>query len=116
MTTTIPTEDQEQAAFVEWFRLQFPKIRIFAIPNGGFRHRSTANTMKATGVVSGVPDLFVPAWNLWIEMKRRKGGKVSPEQKDWLAYLESHCGHSTLVCYGCEDARNQVLAFRKVAT
>ena len=62
MTTIIPTEDQEQVAFVEWFRLQFPKVRIFSTQNGGFRHRSTANTMKATGVVSGVPDLFVPAW------------------------------------------------------
>lgn len=116
MTLTIPTEDQEQEAFVQWFRLQFPKVRIFSIPSGGVRHWKTANTMKATGVSRGIPDLFVPAWNLWIEMKRQKGGKVSPEQKDWLAYLESHCGHSTLVCYGCEDARNQVLAFRKVAT
>ena len=116
MTITIPTEDQEQAAFVAWFRATWPEVRIFAIPNGGRRAMKTASTLKATGVLPGVPDLFVPAWNLWIEMKRQKGGKVSPEQKDWLAYLESHCGHSTLVCYGCEDARNQVLAFRKVAT
>lgn len=116
MTTTIPTEDQEQAAFVEWFRLQFPKVRIFSTQNGARTSIRTAIKLKETGMVKGVPDLFVPAWNLWIEMKRRKGGKVSPEQKDWLAYLESHCGHSTLVCYGCEDARNQVLAFRKVAT
>ena len=34
MTITIPTEDQEQAAFVEWFRLQFPKVRIFSTQNG----------------------------------------------------------------------------------
>jgi hypothetical protein len=112
MTIIILTEDQEQAAFVAWFRATWPEVRIFAIPNGGRRAMKTANTLKATGVLPGVPDLFVPAWNLWIEMKRSKGGKLSPEQKDMLAYLKNECLNNVIVGHGFEDARNQVLEYR----
>lgn len=111
MTITIPTEDQEQAAFVAWFRATWPEVRIFAIPNGGRRAMKTASALKATGVLPGVPDLFVPGWNLWIEMKRSKGGKLSPEQKNMLAYLENECLHNVIVGHGFEDARNQVLEY-----
>lgn len=51
--------------------------------------------------------MFVPAWSLWIEMKRTKGGSVSAEQKDWLQYLEG-IGHTAIVCRGAEDAKRQV--------
>jgi VRR-NUC domain. len=54
-----------------------------------------------------VPDLFVPAWSLWIEMKRQKGGRLSADQKDWIAYLES-IGHVVIVGRGFEDARAQI--------
>ena len=111
MTITIPTEDQEQAAFVAWFRATWPEVRIFAIPNGGRRAMKTAKMLKATGVLKGVPDLYVPGWNLWIEMKRAKGGKLSPEQKSMLAYLENECLHNVIVGHGFEDARNQVLEY-----
>lgn len=109
MTTIIPTEDQEQAAFVAWFRATWPDVRIFAIPNGGRRSMKVANTLKATGVLPGVPDLFVPQWDLWIEMKRAKGGKLSPEQKDMIAYLQNVCGHHVIVGHGFDDARKQVI-------
>ena len=111
MTTTIPTEDVEQAAFVAWFRATWPEVRIFAIPNGGRRSMKVANTLKATGVLPGVPDLFVPGWDLWIEMKRAKGGKLSPEQKSMLAYLENECLHNVIVGHGFEDAKKQVLEY-----
>lgn len=111
MTIIIPTEDQEQAAFVAWFRATWPEVRIFSTPNGGVRHWKTAKTLKASGSLPGVPDLFVPGWNLWIEMKRAKGGKLSPEQKDMLAYLENECLHNVIVGHGFEDARNQVLEY-----
>lgn len=107
------TEHEEQREFVSWFRKNHSDVRIFAIPNGGERSLSQASRLKCEGVLKGVPDLFIPAWNLWIEMKT-ENGRLSPEQKDWLTHLESFCGHSTLVCYGCEDAQNQVLAFKKL--
>ena len=109
-TNTIPTEDHEQMMLVQWFRRTFHDVRIFSVPNGGHRHPAVAAKMKATGVVKGVPDLFVPAWRLWIEMKRTKGGSLSPEQKDWIQYLES-AGYWVIVGKGADDAKRQISAF-----
>jgi hypothetical protein len=106
----IPTEHEEQRELVRWFRQSWPDVRIFAIPNGGARSKATAARLKAEGVSSGVPDLFVPAWRLWVEMKRSKGGSLSPEQKDWIKYLES-VGFCCIVGKGAEDAKRQISAF-----
>ena len=106
----IPTEHEEQRELVRWFRQTWPGVRIFAIPNGGARSPATAGRLKAEGVSSGVPDLCIPAWKLWIEMKRTKGGSVSPEQKDWIKYLED-VGYCAKVCKGAEDAKKQIQAF-----
>jgi hypothetical protein len=110
MADRIPTEHEEQCELVQWFRRTFPDVRIFSVPNGGHRHPAVAAKMKATGVSSGVPDLFIPAWRLWIEMKRSKGGSLSAEQKDWCAYLES-VGYRVIVGKGAEDARAKIVAF-----
>ncbi len=101
-----PTEHEEQREYVRWFRQAYPEVRIMAIPNGGARSPATAGRLKAEGVSPGVPDLFVPAWGLWVEMKRAKGGKISPEQKEWHQYL-ANCGYRVIVCHGCPDAINQ---------
>ena len=106
----IPSEDREQMLLVQWFRRTYPDVRIFAIPNGGHRHPAVAAKLKATGASAGVPDLFIPAWHLWIEMKRVKGGTVSAEQKDWLKYLEE-VGYCVKVCKGAEAAKEQITAF-----
>lgn len=109
-TDRIPTEHEEQRELVRWFRQSWPGVRIFAIPNGGARSKATAGRLKAEGVASGVPDLFVPAWRLWIEMKRAKGGSLSHEQKDWIAYLQS-VGYWVIVGKGADDAKRQISAF-----
>ena len=101
------SEHEEQREFVMWFRQTFNGVRIMAIPNGGVRSPATAGRLKAEGVSRGVPDLFIPAWRLWIEMKRVKGGHVSSDQKSWLAYLSDN-GYQTVVCRGAEDARNYI--------
>ena len=101
------TEHVEQREFVSWFRKTFPAVRILAIPNGSQRSRTTGARLKAEGVVAGVPDLLVPAWNLWIEMKRADGGSVSTQQKDWHRYLES-IDHTVLVCAGFLQAKEKV--------
>lgn len=69
---------------------------------------SVAKKMKAEGVKAGVPDLFVPHWLLWIEMKRTKGGRLSAEQSEWIEYLEG-VGYSVIVAYGAEDGSRKVL-------
>jgi len=104
----IPSEDQEQMLFVQWFRRQYPNLRIFAIPNGGHRHVAVAAKLKATGTSAGVPDLYIPKWNVWVEMKRQAGGVLSPAQKDWILYLKS-IDHKVIVGKGWQDAMLQIL-------
>lgn len=110
LTNRIPTEHEEQRELVRWFRQTWPGVRIFAIPNGGARSPATAGRLKVEGVSSGVPDLFIPAWGLWVEMKRSKGGSLSAEQKDWIAYLES-VRFWCIVGKGAEDAKAKISAF-----
>jgi len=107
-----PSEHLEQVRLVSWFRRQWPDVRIFAIPNGGGRSIAQGASLKAEGVTAGVPDLFVPAWGLWVEMKRTTGGTVSPAQKDWIAYLEG-IGHSVIIGRGFDDARRQIEGMKK---
>ena len=109
---TPPSEHLEQVRLVSWFRRQYPDTRIFAIPNGGGRSASQGASLKAEGVTPGVPDLFVPEWLLWVEMKRETGGVVSPVQKDWISYLEG-IGHRVIVGKGFEDAKRQILDVKK---
>lgn len=112
MRMRIPTEHEEQAAFIKWFRLQYPGVLIFAIPNGGDRHKAVAGKLKAEGVTAGVPDLFIPRWRMFVEMKRKKGGRVSPEQQDIMALLKE-CGYSCIVAHGCDDAIHQLERLRQ---
>ena len=119
---TIPTEHEEQCAFVAWFRLQFPKVAILAIPNGAHLagslrvRQAKMARMKAEGLLPGVPDLFIPAWRLWIEMKRQKASVVSPEQRDMIDYLSAN-GYRVAVARGFDEARRAVEDYRiKAAT
>jgi len=106
----IPTEHEEQREFVSWFRKTFKTVKIFAIPNGGSRNKIEAVKLKAEGVTSGVPDLYIPAWKLWVEMKRIKNSSLTKEQKEWRDYLIS-IGDSWLCCKGCEAAKEAVQNF-----
>ena len=103
-------EHGEQVTFVNWFRASFPSVRIFAIPNGGKRGKAEAKRLKDEGVTAGVPDLYIPAWRLWVEMKRQDGGVLSAEQEDWLDYLQT-VGDSVIVAHGWEHAVTQVNAW-----
>lgn len=105
------SEHVEQRCFVEWVRLKHG-VRIFAIPNGGKRGKMEAMRLVVEGVSAGVPDLFVPEWLLWVEMKT-KTGIVSAVQKDWIAYLNGIPGHTAIVAKGFEDGMSQVEAFLK---
>lgn len=114
--TILPTEDSEQAALFDWANYasgRHPELALlYAVPNGGKRHIKTAITLRRTGVKPGVPDIHLPVarggyHSLYIEMKRRKGGTVSPEQKEWHKALTEQ-GHRCQVCKGWDEAR-QVL-------
>lgn len=108
----VPYESDEQIAFVRWFKTTYPDVLIWATPNGGSRNPKEALKLSAEGVLAGVPDIFIPAWRIFIEMKRQKGGRVSPEQRDAMAYLTEH-GYQCQVCYGYQDAKQFVLTLGK---
>lgn len=103
------SEHMEQVSSVNWFRETYPEILIFAIPNGGERHPAVAEKMRREGVTPGVPDLFIPRWRMFVEMKAEKG-RLSDKQKERIDYLSS-VGYQCLVCYGFEDFKRQITAF-----
>ena len=81
------SESKLQSTCVKWFRLQYPHITLFAIPNGGNRDAVTGAIMKREGALAGVADLFLmkPSTNycgLFIEMKAGKG-KQSEKQLEF---------------------------------
>lgn len=97
-------EDAEQLDVVRYLTLK--KVRFHHSPNGGKRHMKTAVEMKALGVSPGFPDLIVfPADDapIAIEMKRVKGSTTSPEQKEWLSFLNGQ-GWRVCVAFGSGQA------------
>ena len=102
----IPTERDEQITFIRYLKLK--KIPFYAVPNGGSRNAIEAKNLKAEGVSAGVPDICIPVPNfkyhgLYIEMKRKKGGRVSEKQKEWIDRL-NRLGYLAVVCYGADEA------------
>jgi hypothetical protein len=97
-------ESRLQSACVEWFRYQYPKHVLFAIPNGGARSAVTGRILKREGVLPGVSDLFLMCPNakgahgLFIEMKTQAG-------KPTVAQLEFAL-QATLAGYQCVVARS----------
>lgn len=111
-----PTERQEQIAFLRWFKYQFSEW-IFAIPNGACTNHVAGHRFNAEGRESGVPDLYVPKWNLWVEMKRQgwkmpkslRRGTTAYNQARWHSYLRDECGHTVIIGIGFEDAKNKIM-------
>ena len=114
-----PHEGEEQATLFSWAAMKrgkYPELDLlFHIPNGGSRGKAEAARFKAEGVKPGVPDLFLPVargpyHGLFIEMKRKKGGKVSDNQKAWIAALTVQ-GDLAVVCYGWKDAASLIVDY-----
>ncbi len=128
-----PRQDREHAEAVALMQLvkiheaRWPALRwLAAVPNGGARNKVVAGKLKAEGVRRGVPDYLwpvhaVPAripdarivagavggqrpyWvGLALELKA-KGGRLEPEQREWLLHLEAQ-GWLCIVAYGADEA------------
>lgn len=98
------SEHQEQCNLCDWIHETYPDLLFYAIPNGGVRTEGAREKLKREGLLKGVPDLCFPELNLYIEMKRAKGGSLSPFQKDVIARLRK-IGCRVEVCKGCEEAK-----------
>lgn len=96
-------ESQIQQSMVRWFRLQYPKYIIAAIPNGGQRNALEAKIMKGEGVLAGFSDLIIIANNnvLFVEVKT-KDGYQSDLQKQFQSDVE-RLGFQYSVCRSLED-------------
>ena len=117
--TYVPTERDEQVRLVQWARIragQVPELQLlFAVPNGGQRDVRVAARLSGEGVRAGVPDLCLPVprgvhHGLYIELKRIKGGKVSPAQAWWHQQLRTQ-GYRVIVALGWEAAREEIEAY-----
>lgn len=100
------SEHDEQVAVVQWCELHC--VPVFAIPNGGVRHKRTACILKAEGVRAGVPDLFVPVarggyHGLFIEMKDVNGRPPRKSQMEWLVELNAQ-GYAAYWARGADSA------------
>lgn len=127
-----PSEEREQAVVCRW--LDINGIQYFAVPNGGARSKATAGKLKATGVKPGIPDIIIVdkptrcpgaadpsrhnharlvcpllSVGLALEMKRQIGGRLSPEQREWIQTLEA-LGWTTIVANGANSAIEQLTA------
>ena len=110
-------EHTEQVLFIHWAVHQ-EKLPVFAIPNGGHRHKQVAKMLKAEGVRPGVPDLFLPLaygghFGLFIEMKANDG-KLSTDQLEWCKRL-SNDGYCVIVPQGHKVAIEAVKEYLSLA-
>lgn len=105
----IPTERDEQEELVKWLLYKYPRLVFFSIPNEGKRTDYMRFHMAATGLLAGVPDLLLLTYPqpTFVEMKRAKGGVLSPKQKEVIGWIRA-IGFKVLVCYGLKDAIEQL--------
>lgn len=119
MEKHVATEAQEQTAVISWWRYAcriygVPECSLLHIANEGTGSAARGRLQKRQGVRAGVADLFlsVPRGafsGLWIEMKR-KGGRVRPEQREFLMNMQA-LGYEGAVCHGADEARDVIMAY-----
>lgn len=132
------TEHGEQTALFAWAAavknagICPHPAKMYATPNGAKRDKRTAAMLKAEGVKSGIPDVFLPVptlakpekfnafgsttvtngliCGLYIEMKKIKGGKLSDEQRERIEQLQAD-GYAAVVCKGWIEAKNVIITY-----
>ena len=112
------SEHGEQSALIQWAAAmlwKYPDLRmLYAVPNQGAGRNKR---LQKEGVRKGVNDLNLDTprgsfHGLRIEMKA-KGGKLSPEQQEWLQALREQ-GYCTAVCVGFDAAREVIENYLKM--
>ena len=113
---TSPMERDEQELLFEWAEYaacSHPELALlFAIPNGEYRPAKTAHNLHLQGVLAGVPDMCLPVPRggygaLYVELKRRRGGRVSEQQRAWIDAL-NRVGNKAVVCKGFDEAKKAI--------
>ena len=116
-----PLEAEEQKALFNWAKVAeraWPELAfMYHVPNGGKRNAKEAAMLKAEGVKAGVPDIVLPVarggyHGLYVELKRRKSGSLSEDQKKYLGYLTKQ-GYCAVMCRGWMAAREVIMSYLK---
>lgn len=103
-------EADEQAKVVAWARRNesaFPGLWLLHCSLNGVKlSKAQAGMAKGQGMLSGVPDLFLPYpagkfCGLYIEMKYGKN-KPTPEQQAFMAGV--HPWYRAVVCWSADEA------------
>jgi hypothetical protein len=121
-TVLVPTESAEQQAVVRWWAMisgtyGLSEKVLMACPAQAARSPRGGARMKAEGYRAGTPDLFLATarngcHGLFIEMKKRDGGKLSDSQKE-MSFELGEQGYRTAVAYGAEAARAIITEYLK---
>lgn len=115
----VPTESEEQQSLFRYCSVEmsrYPELDMLAhIPNEGKRTKTTGARLKREGLRRGYPDIVLDVprgeyHGLKIELKRRKGSKITPDQKKWIIKLNKQ-GYAAAFCYGWEQAWDFIHAY-----
>ncbi len=89
-------ESNMQKRCVTWFRMQYKREQLFAVPNGSHLAGTAAqraiqvNTLKAEGMLGGVSDLILVADNgVYFLEAKAKDGSQRPNQKEFEALVKA---------------------------
>lgn len=101
---TTPHESWEQQSLVAELERLEPGILMEINPAAGMKlDKRMAARVKTLGYQAGTLDIFLPEHRIYIELKRQKGGSLSPEQKARIPRLEA-AGYRVIVARGAKDA------------
>ena len=117
ISNTCPLEDAECIKFSQWLTLnKIPHCHVANESRSGSRSAMIRGAkLKKMGQSKGVWDyeIYIPIKGITgtidcyeickVEMKRQKGGVVSPEQKAWQKIYEK-AGIECKICKGADDA------------
>ena len=115
-------ESIQQTQVIEWSRwafkanpVRYPYLDMLHCSLNGVKLSGTqAKIAKGQGMLSGVPDLFLPVpkngfHGLFIEMKSDKG-RVTENQHWFLTNAES-LSYKTVICYSAKEAISAIQAY-----
>lgn len=118
----VPSEYAEQChifRLARTYAMVYPELRFLAGSLSGVK-LTIGQAVKAKNagcLVKGIPDISLPVRRgkysgIFIELKRRKGGRVEPEQKVWGEFLLSQ-GYQYHICKGAEEAWKAIEEYLK---
>lgn len=135
-----PTEHQEQAALIQWWKSyslgrQIHEKLLFAIPNASRLTNGGRLYKWAEGLRAGVPDLMlaVPKYEKFVKFAprpddpatyaytptlfsglfiemKRQNTKATPEQLEFADLLRRQ-GYNVVICQGFEEAKRAIVGY-----